>query len=410
MHLPQSKDIDIEIFHLSTQQILNVLAPFGEVFISGQSFPVIKIKGHPQWDFTAPEKPELSFYEASQRRDFTINTMLMDILTGEIIDELGAQRDIANKIIRPVSPEVMKNDPLRAYRACQLAARLSFALHPDTIAQIADADLKGIKAERIYEEFCKLLMLSARPSIGLRYMQTTGILESMHPSLFSLIGCQQSPLHHPEGDVWEHTLLVVDEAARLKVHSHYPLALMFAALLHDTGKPQSTRIKGEKITAYGHDVLGVKVAEDFLRSITSNARLINAVCTLTREHMHPVLLYKDKDRVSDKALRKLINRVDFNELMLLAEADFKGRTVEKDFSLVRDWFNHRFQLMGVNPERKIEPLIKGQDLLELGYHPGKELGRMLDLAFELQLEGKNREEILSQINESRGHESRGQSL
>jgi tRNA nucleotidyltransferase (CCA-adding enzyme) len=397
MALPASKDIDIEIFNLSTEKITDLLGAFGEVFISGQAYPVIKIKGHPEWDFTIPENPQLSFQEACQRRDFTINSMLMDIITGELIDELGARKDIKHKLIRHTSPGVFKNDPLRAYRACQLAARFDFKLHPDTIKLIQATPLTNLKAERIYEEFCKLLMLSRKPSIGLRYMQETGILERMHPSLFQLIGCQQSPLHHPEGDVLEHTLLVVDQTAQLKDKSHYPLALMFAALLHDTGKPQSTRITGEKVTAYGHDVCGATVAAEFMRRITSNARLIASVTTLIREHMRPVLLYKERERVSDKALRKLINRVDFHELMLLAEADFKGRTVERDFEVVRAWFDERFQAAGIDPRQRIKPLVNGRDLVQLGYKPGQQMGRLLNTAFEWQLEGKNRDEILSRF-------------
>jgi tRNA nucleotidyltransferase (CCA-adding enzyme) len=321
----------------------------------------------------------------------------MDIITGEIIDETGARKDTENKLIRHTSQTIFKDDPLRAYRACQLAARFNFKIHPDTIELIQNTYLTSIKSERIYEELCKLLMLSKTPSIGLRYMQHTGILEKMHLSLFNLIGCQQSPLHHPEGDVWEHTLLVVDEAAKLKNNSHYPLALMFAALLHDTGKPQSTQVTEEKITSYGHDVSGATVAAEFMYKITSNARLINNISILIREHMRPVLLYKERERVSDKALRKLINRVDFHELMILAEADFKGRTVERDFEAVKDWFNARFNLMGVDPEQKINPLVNGQDLLNLGYKPGKHLGQMLNTAFEWQLEGKNREEILTRF-------------
>lgn len=395
--VPDTKDIDIEIFNLSTEQIIDVLAGFGEVFISGQAYPVIKIKGHPELDFTTPENPRLSMYEACQRRDFTINSMLMDVLNGEIIDETNATKDIENRLIRHTSPRIFKDDPLRAYRACQLAARLDFRIHPDTIKLIQGTDLNGIKPERIYEEFSKLLMLSETPSIGLRYMQETGILKRMHPSLFNLVGCRQSPLHHPEGDVWEHTLLVVDQAAKLKNKSRYPLALMFAALLHDTGKPQSTRITEEKVTAYGHDVCGATVAADFIRQLTTNTRLINSVSTLTREHMRPVLLYKERERVSDKALRKLINRVDFHELMLLAEADFKGRTVEKNFEAVKDWFNDRYQAMGIDPGQKIKPLVNGRDLIQLGYKPGKHMGQVLNKAFELQLEGKNRDEILSQL-------------
>lgn len=376
---------------------MRILAAFGEPFVSGRSFPVIKLKGYPEWDFTLPSQPDISYVQACQRRDFTVNSMLMEVLTGEIIDPLGARQDIRDKVIRPTNDQSLIEDPLRAYRACQLAGRLQFTLHPSAIKLIKQVSLAEVKPERIYEELRKLLLLSPVPSIGLRYLHQTGILERQHPLLFHLVGCPQSPTHHPEGDAWEHTLLVVDLAAQLKEQSHYPLAFMFAALLHDIGKPESTQITGEKITSYGHDVNGSKLAELFLGKLTSPARLIDYVSKLVREHMRPVLLYKERERVSDKALRKLINRVDFHELMLLAEADFKGRTVERDFTPIRVWFNTRYQHMGIDPEHKIEPLVKGQDLLNMGYIPGRQMGRLLQYAYEQQLEGKNKEQILHQL-------------
>jgi tRNA nucleotidyltransferase (CCA-adding enzyme) len=170
---------------------------------------------------------------------------------------------------------------------------------------------------------------------------------------------------------------------------------MFAALLHDTGKPHSTRITDDKITAYGHDTAGALTAAEFMRQITASSRLIKHVSVLTREHMRPVLLFKERERVSDKALLKLISRVDYHELMLLAEADFKGRTVEKDFTLVKDWFETRFKRMGIDPRQKIQPVVNGKDLIAMGYEPGKEMGRLLNKAFELQLAGNSRETILS---------------
>lgn len=392
------KDIDIEVFSLSQKQLLSILANYGEGVVVGKSFPVIKLKHYPQWDFTLPEKATASYQEACARRDFTINAMMMDILNGKILDFFGGQADLQKRIIRHTTEEVFAADPLRAYRAVQLAARLDFGISPATLELIKQCPLHDIKPARILEELRKLLLLASRPSIGLRYMQEAGMLKRQHPMLFDLINCEQSPVNHPEGDVWEHTLQVVDVAAGLKQQSSNPEVLMFAALLHDIGKPAATRIREEKITAYGHDLKGAELARIFLGQLNAAGNLIADVCKLTKEHMHPVLLYKTRDKVSDKAIRKLVNRVNVRELLLLAEADFKGRGRERDFEPVREWLNQRMESLGLDPEQRIAPWVQGKDLIALGVQPGTNFRRLLDHAFEMQLEGKSREEILDWLS------------
>jgi tRNA nucleotidyltransferase (CCA-adding enzyme) len=394
---PDEEDVDIEVYILSIEELQSILSRYGTTHVVGKSFPVVKISGHHEWDFTIPANPDISFAEACGRRDFTINSMLMDILSGEIIDIYGGRKDIGNRIIKHTSEKIFKEDPLRVYRAFQFAARLDFSIHPGTIEQIKQTDLCDVNRGRIFDELKKLLLLSPQPSIGLRYMQETGVLERMHPLLFKLIACEQSPQNHPEGDVWEHTLLVVDQAVRLKAQSTNPEALMFAALIHDIGKPQTTKVTDNKVTAYGHDVLGEKLALSFMQELTNNKTLISEVSVLVREHMHPVLLYKDRERVSDKAIRKLINRVNLKELLLISEADFKGRSLERDFGVIRKWFLAKASSLGLKLNEKIEPLIKGRDLVQIGMHPGPAFAKALEQAFELQLEGKAKEEIMEEV-------------
>jgi tRNA nucleotidyltransferase (CCA-adding enzyme) len=396
---PDGEDIDIEVYFLNIEELQSILSNYGTTHLIGKSFPVVKISGHPEWDFTLPAKSDHSFAEACGRRDFTINSMMMDILSGEIIDIYGGREDVKNRIIMHTNEKNFKDDPLRVYRAFQFAARLDFSLHLETIEIIKKTDLKNIASTRIYEELKKLLMLSPQPSIGLRYMEKTNVLERMHPLLYKLIGCEQSPLNHPEGDVWEHTLLVVDQAARLRPKSLNPEALMFASLVHDIGKPQTTKVKGDKVTAYGHDVLGEKLALSFLQELTNKTTLINAISVLVREHMHPVLLYKDRERVSDKAIRKLVNRVNLKELLLISEADFKGRALERDFDVIRSWFLQKVSSLGLKLDKKIEPLIKGRDLVQMGLSPGPAFSKTLDYSFELQLEGKGKEEIMQAVEQ-----------
>lgn len=394
----KDEDIDIEIFGLNMEQAQTLLSRYGTVKLVGKSFPVLKISGHQEWDFTLPAKPDLFLKEACSRRDFTINSMMMDILNGDIKDFCNGQDDITNHVIRHTRSDVFQEDPLRVYRAVHFAARFDFSIHPETMELISQADLKQINRERIYEEIKKLLLFSVKPSLGLRYMQSTGILERMHPLLFRLVSCRQTPEHHPEGSVWEHTLLVTDQAARLKTQSFNPTALMFAALLHDIGKPKTSRVKGDKITTYGHDVLGAKLAIAFMEELTRNKDLINAITLLIKEHMRPVLLYKDRQNVSDKALRKLVNRINLQELLLLAEADFKGRgAADRDFDPIRKWFEGKMIKLGIDPEKKLEPLVQGRDLLRLGIKPGPSYTSALAHAFDLQLDGKTKEAILDEM-------------
>ncbi len=397
---PNGKDIDLEVFGLDKAKLISVLSTYGQPIEVGKSFPIIKISHHPEWDFTLPETPGASYQEACARRDFTINAMMMDVLTGEILDFFGGQEDLENKLIRHTTENVFKEDPLRTYRAVQLAARFGFRIDGATLELMKQTNLDNIKPERILEELRKLLLLASQPSLGLGYMQETGILERRHPMLFRLVGCEQSPLNHPEGDVWQHTLQVVDICARLKEQSQDPEVLMFAALLHDLGKPVTTCTRNGKITAYGHDLKGEKMARIFLNQLNASKSLIAGVEKLVREHMHPVLLYKTREQVSDKAIRKLVNRVNVRELLLLAEADFKGRGKERDFEPVQEWLMDRISRLGLDPEQGITPFVQGRDLIALGLKPGTDFRKILDQCFEMQLEGKSRREILDWVKKS----------
>jgi len=394
---PDSEDIDIEVFGLSMEELQAILSNYGTARVVGKSFPVIKISGYQKWDFTLPINPDISYAEACGRRDFTINSMMMDVLNGEIVDIYGGREHIRSGIIKHTNKNVFEIDPLRVYRAICFAARLKFSIHPETIQLITHTELRAVNKERIYGELKKLLLLSSKPSTGLRYMQKTDLLKRMHPLLFDLIGCEQSPRNHPEGDVWEHTLMVVDQAARLKARSSNPEVLMFSALLHDIGKPRTIQKQGDKITAYGHDVLGEKLACSFLEELTNNKTIINEVSVLVREHMHPILLYKGRENVTNKAIIKLLNRVALKELLLLSEADFMGRHGERDFKVIRNWFLDKVSSLGLKLDDKVMPLVKGRDLVQMGIEPGPIYTKTLDYAFELQLEGKDKEFIFKQI-------------
>lgn len=397
INMADLKDLDIEVFGLEAEEVLSLLNQFAEAQWVGKSFPVIKLKGYPRWDFTVPDHPDMPLEEACRRRDFTMNAILSDILSGEVFDFFNGRKDLQNRILRQTGPEVFGQDPLRAYRACQLAARMDLTIEPLTFKAMAELDIGQLAPERVFEELRKMLLLSEHPSIGLRYMEKSGLLQKVHPDLYALIGCEQSPTHHPEGDVWEHTLLVVDEAAKRKNLSSDPEVYMFAALLHDIAKPQVTRREKEKVTAYGHDTEGARLARQFLERWRAPRRLTDAVVVLVREHMRPVLLYKQRERITDKAIRKLVSRVNLSELLLLSEADYYGRTLERDYTPIREWMIDYAEKLGLEMDGGFKALIQGRDLLAMGIPPGKAYADILARAYEWQLEGLAREDILERL-------------
>lgn len=235
------------------------------------------------------------------------------------------------------SPLWLQADPLRPYRLIWLAARFNLPMDSRLINLIQSTDFSKLDRVRVLPELSRFLISSAHPSKGLLYMLETGILKEVHPQLYALQGCRQERSHHPEGDVFQHTLLVLDYCRRRLSSSKNPVVLMLAALLHDIGKPATTGYHKGKVTSYGHDVKGSEMAASFMKELGADPDMVQAVQRLVREHMQPVLLYKQKDRISGKAIRRLLGRVDVDELLLLSEADYLGRDMERDYQPIRLW-------------------------------------------------------------------------
>lgn len=408
-------DLDIEVYNLELDRLIGILSNFGRVDIFGKSFGIIKLKGLDA-DFSMPRKerstglshrdfeisidPYLSVYEASKRRDFTMNAILENILSGEIIDCHKGQEDIDNRIIRHIDDESFVEDPLRTYRAVQFAARLEFTIAEETIKLCKKMDLSHLARERVFDEIMKLLLKADRPSIGLRYMKEMDIIKRYFPLLAALEDTDQDLDFHPEGNVWIHSLMVVDEAAKLRSKSKYPDSFMLAALLHDIGKPATSEFKDGRIRSHGHDRLGTELTEEFLKKLTDDKRIISQTKDLVRHHMRPNALFNSEAKPS--AYRRLANSCDLEELLLLAEADFKGRggdpmVYEEEFLEILSFLDKKFDELNIKKDEKLKPLIRGRDLIALGLKPGKHFGPILDRAFEMQLEGRTKEEILEAI-------------
>ena len=279
----EPKDFDLEIYGVEPNALRTLLSKFGQVNAVGEAFTVYKIgndldvalprrerkvaRGHK--GFVVEGDPFMSFEEAAGRRDFTINAIMKDPLTGEIIDPYNGQSDIQNNIIRVVSPETFVEDSLRVLRAAQFAARFEFDIEPQTVEICRKIDLSDLPSERIWGEMEKLLLKAKKPSIGLKWLYELGAADQLFPEMKALAGVPQEQQWHPEGDVDVHTLLVTDRAREQIDDLPYAkkVAVMLGALCHDFGKPATTQFFDGRWRSHGHDEAGVEPTISFLNKL-----------------------------------------------------------------------------------------------------------------------------------------------
>jgi len=398
------KDLDLEVFGIQADRLRPILDTFGRVDAVGESFTVYKVGGI---DVSLPRReskvgpghkgfavhgdPWLSYKEAARRRDFTINAISRDPLTGEILDPFEGQRDLAAGLLRMVDARTFAEDSLRVLRAVQFAARFNLTLDGDTARVCRDIPLDDLPPERIWGELEKLLLQAERPSTGLRLAWDLGVVEQLLPELRPLADCPQDPEWHPEGDVWTHTLLVVDEARRrVDGLARGPaVAMMLAALCHDLGKPQTTVYVEGHWRSPGHEAAGVPLATAVLDRLNVHSLdgydVRRAALGRVAEHMRPGA-FRKSPAVGDGAFRRLALRVDLELLARFAEADCQGRSGLFDCSAMA-WFLDRARALGVE-HRPPAPLVLGRHLLQLGVEPGPGMGELLRRLYERQLDGE----------------------
>lgn len=405
------KDWDVEVFGLELNQLDEVLSEFGTLSEVGKSFGIIKLKvGEDDFDFSLPRldnnrgdghkevevilDPNLTPVEAGRRRDLTINSMSLDVLSGEVIDPFNGLNDLREGIIRATDPETFVEDPLRVLRIMQLLPRKGRVVVPETImlCQSIKDKFPRLSAERVFEEFKKLLLKAERPSMGLEFLRDSGWLQ-WFPELGDLIGCGQNPEWHPEGDVWVHTCMVLDNAAALRdqVPEDWRLVFMLGCLLHDVGKPLTTT---PDLRSPGHAEAGVEVARRFMARITNNHTLTERVLDIVRLHMRPGELHRVD--AGEGSWRRLHRQIRLDVLGFVSKADSCGRTgrsladVHNPSELCWEWHER----LGSEPPA---PLVQGRDLIALGMKPGPTFGPLLARALELQMDGLQKEEILKSI-------------
>jgi tRNA nucleotidyltransferase (CCA-adding enzyme) len=409
-----TKDYDVEVFALPADRLEPLLAGHGRVDAVGQAFRVYKLSGVEgvpgALDVALPRRdskvgpghrgiavegdPGLSVEEAARRRDFTMNAMLLDPATGEILDPWGGRRDLEARRLRAVDARTFGEDPLRALRAVQFAARFELAVDEATAALCAATPLAELPSERVFGEIEKLLLKARRPSRGLALIGSWGMLPSVAPELLPLEATPQDPGWHPEGDVWTHTLQVVDEAAALRdeLADDRPrrLALMLGALCHDLGKPETTRFEDGRIRSPGHEEAGLPPTRALLDRWNVHTLegydVRGQVLGLVAHHLKPGQLYDERDRAGDGAIRRLARKCEPDLLYRVAKADCLGRRPGAFEPVAMEWFRERVRALDV-AVRPPEPLLKGRDLLALGVPPGPEVGRLVRAVYERQLDG-----------------------
>ena len=415
------KDWDLEIYGIEPPKLREILDRFGKVDAVGEAFTVYKIgndldvalprrerktgRGHK--GFIVEGDPQMPFAEAAKRRDFTINAMMQDALTGEIIDPFDGQTDVENKILRVVSRETFSEDSLRVLRAAQFAARFDFGIEPETVEICRSIDLTDLPKERIWGELEKLLLKADKPSVGLQYFYDLNIAAQLFPELVALVGVPQEKEWHPEGNVDTHTLMVVDEARKLIDDLPYAkkVTVMLAAIAHDFGKPATTKFFDGRWRSHAHDEAGVAPTISFLDTLgifTINGFDVREqVIQLVRYHLLPGMFYKSQP--GDGAFRRLARKVEPDLLYRVSKADSLGRNpdwlpVEKRFdAAAQEWFIERVRNLQIE-NKAPEPFLMGRHLIELGLKPSKEFGDIIQAVYELQLDGKivNVEEAIAE--------------
>ncbi len=407
------KDYDVEVFGLSPDRLKDVLLGLGSVNAVGEAFRVFKVTGlegvDGAVDVSVPRRdskagpghrgiavsgdPELSVEEAARRRDFTINAMLCDPLTGDVLDPHGGRADLEAHLLRVVDARTFTEDPLRALRAVQFAARFELDVEPATAALCASMPLLELPPERIWGEIEKLLLRARLPSRGLRLMRDWGMLTIVAPELVPLADTPQDPVWHPEGDVWVHTLQAVDEAAGLIGDLDTPraLAVMLGTLCHDLGKVTTTAFEDGRIRSRGHEEAGLPPTLAFLDRLKLHTLLgydlRGQVLALVANHLKPGQLYDHRDRVGDGALRRLAKKCEPGLLYRVARADCLGRRPGVFEPVAMEWFLERIRALDV-VERPPRPLLLGRHVVMLGVPPGPEVGRILKAVYERQLDGQ----------------------
>ena len=403
-----NKDVDIEVHGIEPGQLRDILGRIGEPLSFGQSFGIYSLRGEEidiamprrerkagrgHRDFEIEVDPFIGTYEAARRRDFTVNALMQDVLTGGITDHFDGMGDLERHVIRHVDDRTFAEDPLRVLRAAQFAARFDFTIAPETTELCRSIDLSTLSRERVEEEMKKALLKAERPSLFFEALREMDQLGTWFPELSPLIGLEQDPVYHPEGDVWVHTMEVVDRAAALRSKASDPYAFMLLALTHDLGKAVTTEFTKGRIHAYEHEKKGMPLVRSFLDRIVGEKAVSDYVMNMVPLHMRPnIAAYshpslKSTNRMFDEA-------VSPEDLIYFASADRPLVSGSDPFTGDSGFL---FERLGQFRRTMEKPYVMGRDLIEAGLEPGEHFGELLAYAHKLRLAGIEKQSALKQV-------------
>ncbi len=407
------KDFDIEVYGISYDLLAEFLAGRGSVDLVGKSFGVVKLSAAGEtWDFSVPRRDsktgpghrdfratfdaDITPREAAGRRDFTVNAMAYDPVTGELLDFFGGQTDLRNRVLRATS-EAFSEDPLRVLRGMQFACRFDLTIDPATaeMSRAIAGEYSTIARERIAEEFMKWAVKSTRPGRIAAYLKATGWIVHF-PEIAALFDTPQDPEWHPEGDVGTHTMFVLDQAARIaqrdRLDSDARAVLLFASLAHDFAKPPTTERREKdgrmRWTSWGHEAAGGPMARGFLERIGIKSAIVDQVGPLVENHLAHHSIGQE---ITPRAVRRLAIRLapaSITQLIRVIEADASGRPpLEPGLppAAARILAAAEAEAVNLRPQ---PPLILGRHVLPyFNDRPGVHIGEVTTAAYEAQADG-----------------------
>jgi len=407
----ESKDFDLEVYGLDPAKLRALLEQFGQVNTVGEHFSVYKLvpsireteaseqnrnderveidvslprreskSGQGHRGFVIEGDPFMTFEEAARRRDFTINAILFDPLTGQTVDPYDGQRDLSNRVLRVVAADTFVEDSLRVLRAVQLAARFEMTIDPETASLCRSIELSDLPSERIWGEVEKVLTMSNHPSIGLAAARDLGVLRRLFPELARL---EEQDAGCASGNRFAHTAAALDEAASLVNDLTKPkrIAVMMATLCHDLYPSGSSNSEDQESATRAAvsilDRLGLYGLNGY--DVRSQA------LSLVRRNRIPMEYFEHRDAITDGDFRRLSQHVEIDLLYRVSKACEKN--LSGDSTAASDWFIARARSLGVE-HGPPAPLLLGRHLLEAGFSPGPEMGNLLRYVYEMQLDGK----------------------
>jgi len=387
----ESFDYDIEVHGLSKDKLVEILSSIAPIDRKGEAYgifsfidydidvalPRIEEKvGNKHTDFKITIDPFLSFEDSCKRRDFTINAMLLDTLTNELIDPFNGKNDLESKIIRHVNSASFSEDPLRVLRAAQFAARTGFVIDKTTIELCRKIDLTSLSPKRVEDEMKKALLLSTKPSLFFINLKEMNQLSYWFKEVEQLIGVPQNPNYHPEGNVFNHTMEVIDRAALIKNRASNKYLFMLSALTHDFGKVITTTNTNGVIHSIFHEIKGCQLINPFLERLNLDTRNIRFINNMVFLHMMPGLIYRDKSSIkaSNKMFDKAYNKMD---LILFYEVD--NKEVNEDYE------SFMLDRLKIYEETMKLPYVTGNDLIENGIIENEHFKEYLKEAHQMRL-------------------------